>query len=57
LDKNNEDIKLFIENLSQSIEEGQMDNALSTLEEIHPADIADILCQISTKHAVFSSCF
>jgi len=52
LDKNNEDIKLFIENLSQSIEEGQMDNALSTLEEMHPADIADILCQISTKHAV-----
>lgn len=52
LEKNEEYIKLFIDKLPQRIDEGRMDSVLSTLTEMHPADIADVLSKVSPKNAV-----
>ena len=52
LEKNEEYIRLFIDKLPRRIEEGRMDSVLSTLGELHPADIADVLSKVSPKNAV-----
>lgn len=52
MEKNEEYIKLFIEKLPRRLSEGKTDKVISTLQEMHPADVADIISKINSQEAV-----
>tara|TARA_B100000683_G_scaffold277840_1_gene339515 strand:- start:28048 stop:29397 length:1350 start_codon:yes stop_codon:yes gene_type:complete len=45
-------IKLFIDKLPKRLEKGKLEKIISTLDEFHPADIAEVLRQTSTDSAI-----
>ncbi|MBL57961.1 MAG: magnesium transporter [Flavobacteriales bacterium] len=52
MSRKEEYIKLFIDKLPKRLEKGKLEKIISTLDEFHPADIAEVLRQTSTDSAI-----
>lgn len=52
MERNEEYIKLFIEKLPRRLAEGKTDKVISSLQEMHPADVADVIGKINTQDAI-----
>lgn len=52
VEKNEEQIKSILENIHSLIEEGKLGEIIISLEEMHPADVADVIDHVETDAAV-----